>query len=138
MEYILVYKGRNWPSDVDGPNVALTVVRHGEYFQFYIALFPSAGALDLVAAPCPHPHGVGDRWYQALTSAAIEEIERDIREGHQPDPDESKRINARCTRCTRCIRPNPAHVRALERENHLLPEIRDRLFAGIEVARIQV
>ena len=70
--------------------MALTVVRHGEYFQFYIALFPSAGALDLVAAPGPHPHGAGDRWYQALTSAAIEEIERDIREGHQPDPDDSK------------------------------------------------
>ncbi len=31
---ILVYKGRNWPSDVDGPNVALTVVHQGEYFQF--------------------------------------------------------------------------------------------------------
>jgi hypothetical protein len=131
MEYILVYKGRNWPSDVDGPNVALTVVRQGEYFQFYIALFPSAGALDLVAGPGPHPHGAGDRWYQALTSAAIEEIERDIREGHQPDPGESNRINARF------IHPDPARVRALERENHLLPEIRDGLFAGIAVARIQ-
>jgi hypothetical protein len=132
MEYIVVYKGRNWASDVDGPNVALTVVRQKEYFQFYIALFPLAGALDLVAGPGPQPRGVGDRWYQALTGAAIEEIEKDIRGGHQPDPDQSRRINARF------IYPDPPRVRALERGSHPLPEIRDGLFAGIEVARIQI
>jgi hypothetical protein len=132
VEYIVAYKGRNWPSDRDGPNVAVTVVRGDEYFQFYTALFPPVGALDLVVGPRPDPSAVGDRWYQALTLAAIEEVERDIRGGYQPDPDESKRITARL------VRPDPARVRALERASDPLPEIRDGLFAGHEVYRFEV
>jgi hypothetical protein len=61
VEYVVVYKGRNWPSDRDGPNVAMTVVRGDEYFQFYIALFPPGGALDLMVDPGPTPHRVSDR-----------------------------------------------------------------------------
>ena len=85
MEYILVYTGRNWMSNVDGPNVALTVVRQGEYFQFYIALFPSAGALDLVAAPGPQLLPVlihtaraivGTRHLRALQSRRSKDIPR--------------------------------------------------------------
>ena len=107
MEYTLAYKDRNCPSDVHGPNVALTVVHQGEYFQFYIALFPSAVALDLVAAPGPHPDGVGivGTWHlRALESTT----ERDIREGHQPDPDDP-------SASTQVINPYPARVKALER-----------------------
>ena len=131
MKYTVLYKGRNWPSDRDGPNVALTVTRAGEYFQFYIAVFPPTEAVDLVAEPGPHPRDVGNRWYQALTAAAIDAIERDIRDGFQPDADASKRINARF------VQPDPAQVRALERGSELLPEIRDGFFAGHEVSRFE-
>jgi hypothetical protein len=131
MEYTIVYKGRNWPSDRDGPNVALTVTRAGEYFQFYIAVFPPTQAMDLIANAGPHPRDVGNRWYQALTAAAIDAIERDVRDGFQPDADASKRINARF------LQPDPAQVRALERGSQLLPEIRDGFFAGHEVSRFE-
>ncbi len=132
MEHVVVYKGRNWPSDRDGPNVALAVWRGGEYCQFYIALFPPARTLDLVVGPGPEPRGGGNRWYQALARAAMEEVERDIRDGFQPDSDEPKRINARF------VHPDPARVRALERGSDALPEIRDGLFAGHEVYRFGV
>ncbi len=124
-----MYKGRNWPSNIDGPNVALTVIGDREYFQFYIAVFPPMRALDLAAGPGPAPRRLGERWYQALTRAAIEEIETQIRDGYRPDPEVSKRINALF------IYVDPARVRTLERGHDRLPEIQDGLFAGIEVAK---
>jgi hypothetical protein len=64
--------------------------------------------------------------------AAIEEIERDIRGGFQPDPDESKRITARF------VQPDPARVKALVGAGDPLPEIRDGFFAGHEVYRLEL
>jgi hypothetical protein len=130
IEYVVVYKGRNWPSNVDGPNVALTVW-HGDraYFQFYICAFPPTGAFDFIAPPWPRAAGGGHRLYQALTKASVEKIEADIRSGYRPDTDEFRRVNARY------LAPDPARVRALDRGVELLPEIREGLFGGIEIHR---
>jgi hypothetical protein len=127
--YVVAYKGRNWPSDRDGPNVALTVWRpdKNEYFQFYIGVFPTTASFDLLAPSGPRPSGTGNRWYQALTVATIEEIERDIRGGYLPAADETRRIEARF------LFPEPARVRELQSGPNSLPEIHDGLFGGHEV-----
>lgn len=130
-KYDVIYKGTNWASDHDGPNVALTVSRDEEYFQFYLGCVDADALLDLAAPGGLQPAKVGRRWYQALVAATVEAIRKDIEEGFVAAPSKSDRVKARL------LRIDPARIRELERASTPLPEITDGLFGGHQLTSYQ-
>ncbi len=123
-DYRVMYKGRNWASDKDGPNVALSVSRDGEYFQFFLGCVPADDVPGFGLGGAAQP---SHRWYQALVQATIDEVQREIEEGYTPSESKHDRITAYF------VWPDLVHLRELERGGEPLPEVEEGSFVGKEL-----
>jgi hypothetical protein len=128
-EYRIMYKGQNWPSDKDGPNVALAVYRNAEYFQFFIGCVPAGEVVDFGLGAAAQP---SHRWYQALAHATLDEVRGEIEAGYAPSESNRDRVTAHF------VWPDVARVRQIERGPEPLPTLEEGLFGGQELTTFTV
>jgi hypothetical protein len=128
-DYRIMYKGRNWPSDKDGLNVALAVYRDGEYFQFFIGSVPADEVPNFGLGEAAQP---SLRWYQALAQATIEAVRAEIEAGYKPSKSKHERTTAYF------VWPDLVRLREIERSSEPHVTLDNDVFGGQELTTFTI